>query len=64
MFWGKYENHRHYMLLLNPGGASGKKVDPLVEGMAVHSTILAWRMPWTEEPEGIQLIGLQRAGHN
>ena len=31
------------MLLLNPGGASGKKVDPLVEGMAVHSTILAWR---------------------
>ena len=34
--------------------------DPLEEGMATHSSILAWRIPWTEEPEGLQSIGLQR----
>ena len=33
--------------------------DPLEEGMAVHSSILAWRIPWTEEPDGLQSIGLQ-----
>ena len=31
--------------------------DPLEEGMATHSSILAWRVPWTEEPGGIQSIG-------
>ena len=34
--------------------------DPLEEGMAIHSSILAWRIPWTEEPGGLQSIGLQR----
>ena len=34
--------------------------DPLEEGMATHSSILAWRIPWTEEPGGLQSIGLQR----
>ena len=38
--------------------------DPLEEGMATHSKILAWRIPWTEEPGGLQSIGLQRVGHN
>ena len=38
--------------------------DPLEKGMATHSSILAWRIPWTEEPSGLQFIGLQRAGHN
>ena len=33
--------------------------DPLEEDMATHSSILAWRIPWTEEPEGLQLTGLQ-----
>ena len=33
---------------------------PLEEGMATHSSILAWRIPWTEEPGGLQSIGLQR----
>ena len=33
--------------------------DPLEEGMATHSSILAWRIPWTEEPGGLQSIGLQ-----
>ena len=37
---------------------------PLEEGMATHSSILAWRIPCTEEPEGLQSIGLQRAGHD
>ena len=34
--------------------------DPLQEGTATHSSILAWRIPWTEEPGGLQFIGLQR----
>ena len=33
--------------------------DPLEKGMATHSSILAWRMPWTEEPGGLQSMGLQ-----
>ena len=31
--------------------------DPLEEGMVTHSSILAWRIPWTEEPDGLQLMG-------
>ena len=38
--------------------------DPLEEGMATHSSILAWRIPWTEEPGRLQPIGLQRVRHN
>ena len=34
--------------------------DPLEEGMATHSSILAWRIPWTEEPRRIQSMGSQR----
>ena len=34
--------------------------DPLEEGMATHSSILAWRTQWTEEPGGLQFIGSQR----
>ena len=34
------------------------------EGMAIHSNILAWRTPWTEEPGGLQSMGSQRAGHD
>jgi len=37
--------------------------DPLEEGMAAYSSILAWRIPWTEEPGGLQTIGSQRIGH-
>ena len=37
--------------------------NPLEEGMAVHSSILACRIPWTEDPGGLQPMGLQRAGH-
>ena len=38
--------------------------DPLEEGMATHSSIVAGRIPWTEEPGGLQSMGLQRVGHN
>ena len=38
--------------------------DPLEEGMATHSGILAWKMPWIEEPGGLQSIDWQRVGHN
>ena len=37
--------------------------DPLEEGVATHSSILAWRTPWTEEPGGLQSMGSQRARH-
>ena len=38
--------------------------DPLEEGMATHSSILAWRIQWTEEPGRLQSIELQRVGHD
>ena len=38
--------------------------DLLKEGMATHSSILVWRIPWTEEPGGLQSMELQRVGHN
>ena len=37
--------------------------DPLEEDTATHSSILAWRSPWTEEPDGLQSAGSQRFGH-
>ena len=46
---------------LIPG--SGRS-DPLEKGMATHSSILSWRIPWTEEPSGLQLMGSQRVGHD
>ena len=49
----------------------GRGFDPWVgkilwrrEGMAIHSSILAWKIPRTEEPDGLQSIGPQRVGHN
>jgi len=38
--------------------------DPLQEGMATHSSILAWEIPWTEEPGRLQSMGSQGAGHD
>ena len=38
--------------------------DPLEKGMATHSSILAWRIPWTEEPGGLQSMGSQRVVHD
>ena len=38
--------------------------DPLEEEMAIHSSILAWKIPWTEEPGGLQSKGFQRVRHD
>ena len=38
--------------------------DPLEEGTATHSSTLAWRILWAEEPSGLQSVGLERVGHN
>ena len=43
--------------------SSGRE-DPLEKGMATHSSILAWRIPWTEEPVGLQSMGSQRDWHD
>ena len=43
----------------SPGGE-----DPLEEGMATHSSILAWEIPRIKGPGGLQSMGLQRAGHD
>ena len=43
----------------SPGGE-----DPMEEEMATHSSILAWKIPWTEEPGRLQSMGLQRVGHD
>ena len=42
----------------------GSKEDPLEEGVATHSSILAWRISWAEEPGGLLSIGSQRVGHD
>ena len=38
--------------------------DPLEKKMATHSSILAWKISWTEEPDGLQSMGSQRVGHD
>ena len=46
------------------GVQSLSQEDPLEEGTATPSSILAWRIPWTEEPGGLQSMGSQRVGHD
>ena len=41
-----------------------RDVGSLEEDMATHSSILAWKIPWTEEPTGLRSMGSQRIGHN
>ena len=45
-------------------GQSLSQEDPLEMGMATHSSILAWRIPWTEKPGGLQSTGSQTVGHD
>ena len=61
-----------------PGGSDGKafacnagdrvrflgQEDPLEKGLAIHSSTLAWKIPWTEEPDRLQSMGSQRVGHD
>ena len=44
-------------------GSVPTQEDPLKEGMATHSSVLAWRIPWTEEPGRLQSMGSQRVRH-
>ena len=46
------------------GSVTGSGREPLEKGMATYSSILAQRIPWTEEPGGLQSTGLQRVGHD
>ena len=45
-------------------GSVPRSEDPLAKGTATHSSILAWRIPWTEEPGGLHSIGSQRVRHD
>ena len=45
-------------------GRSPRGEDPLEQELAAHSSVLAWRISWTEEPGGLQSMGLQRVGHD
>ena len=47
----------------DPASVPGQE-DPLEKGMATYSSILAWRIPRTEEPGGLEFMGLQRVRHN
>ena len=57
-------------IVMNPPAVQETQVqslgqeDPLEKGMATHSSILAWKIPWTEEPRGLQSMELQRIGHD
>ena len=55
---------RHLPLMRETWVRSLGQEDPLEKEMATHSNILAWRIPWTEEPGGLQSTGLQRVGHD
>ena len=71
--FGSYDNFHMGFL----GGSDGKESAcnagelgsihgkiPLEKGVANHSSVLAWTFPWTEEPGGLQSMGLQRVGHS
>ena len=52
-------------LSANAGDVRNARLEgPLEEALATHSSVLAWRIPWTEEPGGLQSMGLQRVKHN
>ena len=59
-----YRNHLPMQEIQEIQVRSLGQEDLLEEGMATHSCILAWRIPWTEEPGGLQSTGSQRVGHN
>ena len=55
---------QRYVAAWMGGEFGGEWVHMLEKGMAIHSNILAWRIPWTEEPGGLQFIGSLRVRHN
>ena len=66
MFWASLEaqmGQNSPAMRETPDRSLGRE-DPLEKGTATHSSILAWEIPWTEEPGGLQSTGSQRAGHD
>ena len=55
---------KHLPTMWEPWVRSLGQEDPLEKAMATHSSTLAWKIPWTEEPGRLQSMGLQRVGHN
>ena len=55
---------KNLLAMLENWAQSLDQDDPLEKGMATCSSILAWRIPWTEEPGGLQSVGSQRVGHD
>ena len=66
MFWASLvaQTVKNVSAMWKPRVLSLGWEDPLKKGMATHSNILAWRIPWTEEPGGLQSMGLQSIGHD
>ena len=61
-FWGFHGGSDSKESTCNAGDLGWE--DPLEKGMATHASILAWTIPWTEEPGGLQTMGSQRVGHD
>ena len=59
-------SHQAFIMWSRVRGRALFREDPLEEGMAAHSSILAWRIPWTEELEGLQspIVGSPIVGHD
>ena len=55
---------KHLPTMQEPQVPSLGQEDPLEKGMATHSSTLAWRIPWTEEPGKLQFMGSQKVRHN
>ena len=55
---------KHLSTMQETGVRSLGQEDPLEKEMAIHSSTIAWKIPWTEEPGGLQSMGLQRVGHD
>ena len=49
---------------IRDGSSIPESEDALEEGMAIHSSILVWRIPWTEKPGGLECVGSQRVRHD
>ena len=63
-FHGGSDSKKNPPAMLETQVQSLSQEDPLKKGMATHSSILAWRITWTEEPGGLQPQGSQRIGHD
>ena len=55
---------KHLSAMWETGVRSLGREDPLEKEMAIHSSTLAWKIPWTEEPDRLLSMGLQRVGHD